>query len=56
MGPLMQCDTKTGRLCRSVHRRRENRFESTTGELIALARAHGAEPPGDNHVNAAHHG
>jgi len=31
-----------------------NRFEITTGELIALIRAHGAELPGENHVSAAY--
>ncbi|VVD31175.1 hypothetical protein [Paraburkholderia dioscoreae] len=71
MGLLTQCDTETGRLCRSVHLqasgdgksvllveiderkvglRREYRFEITTGELIALIRAQGAELPGENHV------
>ncbi len=29
---------------------REYRFEVTTGDLIALIRAHGAELPGENHV------
>jgi hypothetical protein len=32
---------------------RETRFEITTGELIALVRAHGAELPGENHVRTA---
>jgi len=39
---------------RKVGIQREYRFEITTGELIALIRAHGAELPGENHVSAAH--
>ncbi|KMY86566.1 ATPase involved in chromosome partitioning [Candidatus Paraburkholderia calva] len=35
---------------RKVGIQREYRFEITTGELIALVRAHGAELPGENHV------
>jgi hypothetical protein len=38
---------------RKVGTQREYRFEITTGELIALVRAHGAELPGENHVRAA---
>lgn len=30
---------------------RESRHEITPGELIALVRTHGAELPGENHVN-----
>jgi len=29
---------------------RESRYEITTGELIALIRAHGAELPGETHI------
>jgi hypothetical protein len=39
---------------RKVGIQREYRFEITTGELIALIRAHGAELPGENHVNPVH--
>ncbi|WP_429551906.1 hypothetical protein [Paraburkholderia sp. MM5477-R1] len=35
---------------RKVGIQRETRFEITTGELIALIRAHAAELPGENHV------
>jgi hypothetical protein len=35
---------------RKVGIQREYRFEVTTGDLIALIRAHGAELPGENHV------
>lgn len=35
---------------RKAGTQREYRFEITTGELIALVRAHGAELPGENHV------
>lgn len=35
---------------RKVGTQREHRFEITTGDLIALIRAHGAELPGENHV------
>lgn len=38
---------------RKVGTQREYRFEITTGELIALVRAHGAELPGENHVRGA---
>jgi hypothetical protein len=38
---------------RKVGIQREYRFEITTGELISLIRAHGAELPGENHVRAA---
>jgi hypothetical protein len=38
---------------RKVGIQREYRFEVTTGELIALIRAHGAELPGENHVRPA---
>jgi hypothetical protein len=38
---------------RKVGIQREYRFEITTGELIALVRAHGAELPGENHGRAA---
>ena len=38
---------------RKVGFQREYRFEITTGELIALVRAHGAELPGENHVRSA---
>ncbi|MBB5498644.1 hypothetical protein HDG37_002858 [Paraburkholderia sp. MM5384-R2] len=38
---------------RKVGIQREYRFELTTGELIALIRAHGAELPGENHVRTA---
>lgn len=38
---------------RRVGIQREYRFEITTGELIALIRAHGAELPGENHVCTA---
>lgn len=38
---------------RKVGIQREIRFEITTGELIALIRAHGAELPGEKHVHAA---
>lgn len=31
---------------------RETRHEITSAELIALLRAHGAELPGENHVNS----
>ncbi|NPT61459.1 hypothetical protein GNZ13_44775 [Paraburkholderia sp. 5N] len=41
---------------RKVGIQREYRFEITTGELIALVRAHGAELPGENHVNPVHAG
>ncbi|MGY6164116.1 hypothetical protein [Paraburkholderia strydomiana] len=37
---------------RKVGLRREYRFEITTGELIALIRAYGAELSGENHVRA----
>jgi len=37
---------------RKVGIQREHRYEITTGELIALVRAHGAELPGENHVDA----
>ncbi|MGF6971001.1 UDP-glucose 6-dehydrogenase [Paraburkholderia sp. WC7.3g] len=37
---------------RKVGVQREYRFEITTGELIALIRAHGAELTGENHGNA----
>jgi len=39
---------------RKIGIQREYRFEITTGELIALIRAHGAELPGENHVSASH--
>jgi hypothetical protein len=35
---------------RKVGIQREYRFEVTTGELIALIRAHGADLTGENHV------
>jgi len=35
---------------------REYRIEITTGELIALIRAHGAELPGENPVGPIHAG
>lgn len=38
---------------RKVGIHREYRFEITTGELIALIRAHGAELPGENHFRNA---
>ncbi|HEX7911979.1 MAG TPA: hypothetical protein VF534_28340 [Paraburkholderia sp.] len=38
---------------RKVGIQREYRFETSTGELIALIRAHGAELPGENHVRIA---
>ncbi|TCF97447.1 hypothetical protein BZM26_31480 [Paraburkholderia strydomiana] len=38
---------------RKVGIQREYRFEVTTGDLIALIRAHGAELPGENHVRPA---
>ncbi|SIT49230.1 conserved hypothetical protein [Paraburkholderia ribeironis] len=38
---------------RKVGIQREYRFEVTTGDLIALIRAHGAELPGENHVRTA---
>jgi len=37
---------------RKVGIQREHRYEITTGELIALIRAHGAELPGESHVDA----
>ncbi len=37
---------------RKVGIQREYRFEITTGDLIALIRAHGAELPGENHVRS----
>lgn len=37
---------------RKVGIQREHRYEVTTGELIALIRAHGAELPGESHVDA----
>ncbi len=37
---------------RKVGGQREHRYEITTGELIALIRAHGAELPGESHVDA----
>ncbi len=33
---------------------REVRYEITPAELIAVIRAHGAELPGENHVNPTH--
>jgi hypothetical protein len=39
---------------RKVGIQRDYRFEITTGELIALIRAHGAELSGENHVNPVH--
>jgi hypothetical protein len=39
---------------RKVGVQRDYRFEITTGELIALIRAHGAELSGENHVNPVH--
>jgi hypothetical protein len=41
---------------RKVGIQREYRFEITTGDLIALIRAHGAELPGENHVCSAEAG
>ena len=41
---------------RKVGIQRECRFEITTGELIALIRAHGAELPGENPVGPIHAG
>jgi hypothetical protein len=41
---------------RKVGVQREYRFEITTGELIALIRAHGAELPGENHGTVTHAG
>ena len=35
---------------RKVGVQRESRYEITTGELIALIRAHGAELPGETHI------
>jgi hypothetical protein len=37
---------------RKVGIQREHHYEITTGELITLIRAHGAELPGENHVDA----
>jgi hypothetical protein len=37
---------------RKVGIQREHRYEITTGELIALIRAHGAELPGESHADA----
>jgi hypothetical protein len=41
---------------RKVGVQREYRFEITTGELIAVVRAHGAERPGENHGAVTHAG
>jgi hypothetical protein len=47
---LVECDE------RKAGTQREYRFEITTGELIALIRAHGAEVPGENRGNPAYSG